>query len=300
MSARKNNRPQGRFGRRLCWGLIVGGMLLLYPVERQLERMAGPARLIADVLYLPSGDVLRRLSLGHEGLLADVYWTRAVQYFGRQSMAQAKRFDLLGPLLRITTDLDPHLLIAYRYGSIFLAEKAPIGAGQPQEALQLLRRGIVANPDYWRLWEDLGLIYYWDLKEYPAAARVFRIGSERPGALFWMKVLAAASAAAGGEIRTARLIWSGIYQHAEDDTIRKSAAAHLAALEATEQMNQLDALLEKYREKEGKTPSSFHELVTGGYLPRIPLDPSGVPYLIGADGRTSLSPVSKVDVRLVS
>ena len=108
---------------------------------------------------------MRQLSLGYEGLLADIYWTRVVQYFGGKRVAHSTEFKLLGPLLQITTDLDPHLLIAYRFGSIFLADKPPRGAGEPLEALALLHRGVVANPDYWRLWEDVGFVYYWDLKD---------------------------------------------------------------------------------------------------------------------------------------
>ena len=75
-----------------------------------------------------------KLSLGYEGLLADIYWTRVVQYFGGKRLAHSTEFKLLGPLLQITTDLDPHLLIAYRFGSIFLADKPPRGAGEPLQA----------------------------------------------------------------------------------------------------------------------------------------------------------------------
>src|SRR5579885_3279423 len=144
----------------------------------------------------------------------------AAQYYGRERLSGHPRFDLLGPLLRITTTLDPHLIIAYRFGAVFLAEQPPGGAGQPAEALQLLRRGIVANPQYWRLWQDLGFIYYWDLHDYRAAARVFRAGSERPGAEIWMKTLAAAVAAKGGDLRTSQVLWAQIYRATEDETVR--------------------------------------------------------------------------------
>lgn len=290
---------RGRLTRRVCWLLLLGAGLLTFPVRQRVDRDRGASQDVSDVLYLPSGPVLRRLSLGHEGLLADVYWTRVVQYFGRKRLAQATRYELLGPLLRITTELDPHLLIAYRFGSIFLAEKPPGGAGKPEEALQLLRRGIVANPEYWRLWEDLGFIYYWDLKDYASAARVFRIGSERPGAMVWMKVLAATVAAQGGERQSSRLLWSEIYRHADNDQIRESALEHLAALEAQDQMERLNELLARYQAREGQMPRSLRELVMAGYLPAVPKDPSGVPYLVGPEGRAALAPESQIDLRLL-
>ena len=218
------------------WILLALCFLALGPLQRGIDREKGSLAGFAEAVSVPPGDVLRRLSLGYEGLFADIYWTRAVQYFGRQRLARSARFELLGPLLRVATTLDPHLIIAYRYGAIFLAEKPPAGAGHPEQALELLRRGIVANPDYWRLWQDLGFIYYWHLKDYARAARAFQAGGERPGALPWMKATAAAVAAKGGDLETSRLLWAEIYRQAENDQLRQAALDHLRALEAAEQI----------------------------------------------------------------
>jgi tetratricopeptide (TPR) repeat protein len=285
--------------RLACGAVLVVSFLALVPLQRSIDRELAAQGSIGELLYLPSGTILRRLSLGHDGLLADIYWTRVVQYFGRKRLSGATRYDLLGSLLRITTELDPHLVIAYRFGAIFLAEKAPAGAGQPQEALQLLRRGIVANPDYWRLWQDLGFIYYWDLKDYASAARVFQAGSERPGAQIWMKVMAASVASQGGAARTSRLLWSEIYRQAGNEQIRVSARNHLLALQAQEEMESLNTLLKNYRQAVGYPARSFHELVVAGLLRFEPRDPSGAPYRIGPDGLAALSAGSKIDLRLL-
>jgi hypothetical protein len=283
----------------VCGLLLLAGCLALYPVQHRIDADVGAFQETADALYLSSGQSLRRLSLGHEGLVADIYWTRVVQYFGRQRLSRSSRFELLGPLLRVTTDLDPHLLIAYRFGSIFLAEKPPRGAGQPEKALQLIRRGIVANPEYWRLWQDLGFIYYWDLKDYARAARAFEVGSERPGAMVWMKVMAATVAAKGGEPITSMQLWSEIYRQTDDQQVRQSALEHLAALETLEQVRQLNKLLARYQAARGRPARSFAELVATGYLSATPLDPSGAPYVVGTDGQARLSPQSKIDLQLL-
>jgi hypothetical protein len=287
----------GRLTRSLCWSLLLAGVLGLIAVQRRIDLRPVASDETRDVLYVPSGTILRHLALGQEGLLANIYWTRAVQYFGRKRMSHATQFELLGPLLRITTDLDPHLLIAYRFGAIFLAEKPPDGAGQPQEALQLLRRGIVANPDYWRLWEDVGFIYYWDLRDYPHAARAFQVGSERPGAMIWMKTMAATVAAKGGEPRTSKLLWAEIYRNADNEQIRRSAQEHLAALDAREQIEQIDGLLAQYRAREGHEALSLSDLVAAGFIPVAPRDSSGVPYVIGPGGRAALGPQSAIDLK---
>src|SRR4051812_17283566 len=76
-------------------------------------------RASAEVLYLPSAGVLKRLSLGYTGLAADIYWTRVVQYFGGKHSQHSANYALLAPLLEITTDLDPKLIVAYQFGATF-------------------------------------------------------------------------------------------------------------------------------------------------------------------------------------
>jgi len=296
---KKDERKGGNSRLRLFWLLLVTGLLVLVPVRRRIDRTLVAASDAGDGIYWASGESLRHLSLGYEGLLADVYWTRVVQYYGRQRLAGSSQFDLLGPLLRIATALDPHLIIAYRFGAVFLAEKPPAGAGKPLEALQLLRRGIVANPDYWRLWQDLGFIYYWDLQDYAGAARAFQTGSERPGAQVWLKTLAATVAAKGGKLETARLLWSEIYRHADNDPIRRSAQDHLIALAAQEDLDKLNRLLAQYRQDFGHPAHAFDELVSAGLLSRVPVDPTGALYVINSDNRADLSPATGVDVTLI-
>jgi hypothetical protein len=280
--------------------LIIGGLLSLHSLQQSIDKQLASARgEREELIFLPSETKLAHLSGGYSGLLAAIYWTRAVQYYGRHRLANAKEFALLGTLLDITTSLDPHLLIAYRFGSVFLAGKPPEGAGDPQRAIYLLERGIVSNPDYWRLWEDLGFIYYWDMKDYAHAGRAFQAGSERPGALPWMRVLAASVAAQGGDINTSRTLWMEIAHTAENDAIRRSAENHLAALDTQVALRKLEGLLVAYQQKTGREAHSLLDLVAAGYLPGVPLDPSGVPFGVGPDGHAALGQKTRVDLGLV-
>ena len=102
-------------------------------------------------LLLQSGPLLKKLSLSYDSLLADIYWTRAVQYYGGVVATHGKNLDLLWPLLDITTTLDPHLIVAYRFGAVFLSEDSPRGLGRADLAVQLVKRGAAANPQEWRL-----------------------------------------------------------------------------------------------------------------------------------------------------
>ena len=293
-------QPSDYGNRSVLLAVVLGGLLAVYLLQRSTDqRLESAPDSGEESLFLPAQAQLARFSGGYAGLLADAYWTRAVQYYGRRRLAHARDFPLLGPLLDVTTELDPHLLIAYRFGSLFLAGKSPEGAGDPQLAIYLLQRGIVNNPDYWRLWEDLGFIYYWDMKDYAHAARAFQTGSQRPGALPWMRVLAASVAAEGGELQTSRILWTEIARSAENESIRHSAEIHLAALDALEALKKLDELLALYSQRQGHVARSLRDLITAGYLRGTPLDPSGEPYVLGPDGHANLGPKSRINLSLV-
>ncbi len=283
----------------VCWSVLVAGLLALLPVQNRVAAERGTYASLEDVLYFASGSVLSKLSLGNQGLLADLYWTRVVQYFGRKRLDKDVRLDLLGPLLQITVDLDPHLLVAYRFGAVFLAEPPPEGAGRPQEALDLLRKGIVANPDYWRFWQDVGFIYYWDLRDYNKAVKAFETGARQPGAQVWMHAIAAQVSAKGGDIQTSRALWSQIYRQADNNQIRESALEHLAALDAQQTIDVLNQALGAYRKAAGHPAQDLQDLVTAGFIREVPRDPSGIPYVLGRDGQATVGPNSKVKLRLL-
>jgi tetratricopeptide (TPR) repeat protein len=239
---------------------------------------------VEEVLYISSPTILKRISLGYGGLLADVYWTRAVQYFGSKHHDGAQHYELLAPLLEITTRLDPQLLVAYEYGANFLAPQPPNGAGMPRSAIELAEYGIRNNPNEWKLYYQLGFIHYTELHDYAAAAEAFDRGSRVPNAHPWMKLMAAQMAEHAGDIQTARMLWTTMYQSTQDRSIRANAAAHLRALQVDEDVLVLERLVNIYRGKTGRVPESFSVLETAGLLRGSPLDPLGHPYRLLPDG----------------
>jgi tetratricopeptide (TPR) repeat protein len=241
-----------------------------------------------EVLYLNSPKWVQRLSLGYQGLLADIYWTRAVQYFGGKHVAAARDYRLLHPLLEITTTLDPKLTVAYQFGANFLAPKPPDGAGQPDKAISLMEYGIRNNPGDWKLYYSLGFIYYMDLKDYRKAAEAFDRGSHVPKAHPFLRLMAAQMAQHAGEIQTARILWQATYATSEDKTIKDNAVAHLRALKVDEDVTELEKLVAAYRQQTGKLPSSFNVLIGAGALAGVPADPDGKPYKLMPDGRVEL------------
>ena len=256
---------------------------------RRLDQARSTATL-DEVLYLNSPKWVKRLSLGYTGLLADIYWTRAVQYFGGKHVtAGAKDYRLLYPLLEITTELDPKLIVAYQFGANFLAPKPPDGAGQPEQAIALVEHGIKNNPDNWKLYYELGFVYYYmESKDYAKAAESFERGAKVPNAHPFLRILAAQMAQHAGEIQTSRMLWQTAYTTTQDPMVRDNAIAHLRALQVDEDVAQLEKVVAAYRKRTGRLPSSMNALIAAGLLRGVPVDPDGKPYKLMPDGRIEL------------
>src|SRR5271163_3001209 len=205
-----------------------------------------PQATLDEVLFLSSPKGIKRASLGYDGLMACIYWTRAVQYFGGRHHYYAASYNLLAPLLEITTHLDPHLIVAYEFGSSFLAPKPPNGAGQPERAIELMEYGIQNNPDNWRLYYDLGFVYYMELKDYKKASEIFERGSRVPNTHPFLKVMAAQMAQHAGEYQTARMLWSATYQTAQDAQIKENAVEHLRALRVGDDVQHLQEAVTRF------------------------------------------------------
>ena len=259
---------------------MLGSAVLLHRVDK-----VRTGATLQEVLYITSPKVLKRMSLGYEGLLADVYWTRAVQYFGRRHMAYSQHYDLLAPLLEITTALDPHLIVAYQFGASFLAPRPPNGAGMPERAIYLMEYGIQNNPHDWKLYYNLGFIYYMEKRDYVRASAAFERGSKVPNAHPFLKVMAAQMAQHAGELQTARMLWITTYETVNEKQIRANAVAHLRALQVDEDVMHLQDAVTQYGRRTGHLPPSMSSLVAAGMLRGIPVDPDGHPYKLMPDGR---------------
>ena len=200
----------------LCLLILPAGFAGIWRLQRSIDGDLSAVHEEQDEVLLRSGKMVKLLSLEYAPLMADVYWTRVVQYYGSKGERREQNLDGLWPLLDLTTTLDPNLLPAYRFGSTFLAEARPVGAGRPDYAVALIQRGIRENPEYWRLYQDLGNVYYFALHDSEKAAEAYDTGSKVPGAQPWMKIMAARIAERGDTRQTSRLLWTEIYQSAQD------------------------------------------------------------------------------------
>jgi tetratricopeptide (TPR) repeat protein len=239
-----------------------------------------------SVLYVRSGPALKRIALEYDALAADVYWIRAIQYYGgnRLSAAGNKKYELLYPLLDIATSLDPFFTIAYRFGAIFLSEGYPGGPGRPDQAIALLRKGIAAQSTKWQYYHDIAFVYYWQLRDMEAAARWFRLAAAQPGAPNWLEPVAATMLIQGGDRASARFLLREILK-SEEAWLRRMASRGLLQLDALDMIDLLQAAVRRFPPPSG-TPYSWHWLVRQRVIAQVPVDPTGVPFDIDSQSGT--------------
>jgi hypothetical protein len=250
------------------------------------HRGGPPASASVNLLYVRSPEAMKRFALSYDALLADLYWIRAVQHYGgtKLSTDPNKQYDLLYPLLDLTTSLDPRLNVAYYFGSIFLAEPPPGGPGRPDLAIELLQKGLRAQPEKWEFAQAIGFVHYWWLQDYDEAAAWFGRAAQFPNAPVWMAPLAATTLAQGGRRESSRVLWEYIARTEDATWFRTEAARRLQQLDALDQIDRLNALVAAFERRRGTSPATWKDMQQGGYVTGIPVDPTGAPYLLTAAG----------------
>lgn len=298
VSARQSG---GRIGRAIGVTMIVFALIAVGAWLQSVRERVYPASIPPESeLYVTSGSAVSNLTKGYNALAADLYWIRAIQYYGDLKLRTKHEategnadfsYPRLYPLLDITTTLDPRFKIAYQFGAIFLAEAQPGGAGRPDQAVALLEKGLRAEPDKWEYMRDIGFIHYWWHHDYKTAAEWFQRAADAPGGPWFLRSLAATTLAEGGDRQSSRTMWQSIRESADNDWLRNEADRRLKQLDAFDAIGQLQRRIDLVTTRLGHVPANWNEVVAAGALPGVPLDPARVPFVI-ASGHVDVAPSS--------
>jgi len=248
-----------------------------------------------EPLYLKPATA-RRLALAFNGLAADWYWMRSLQYVGGNIVefedAHPESFTLadidlhlLPSLLRVCTALDPQFIAPYEYGAFVLPEV------DSEEAIALVNSGIANNPSSWRLHQHLGYIY-WRRKDYEKAAATYAAGAKLPGAPPWMAAMGARMKAEGGSRDAAREMYRHLYDSSNDTSVKDMVEKQVMRLDYLDQREAIRNLLNGYKSADGRCVSSWREVasqlralgLTLDAKTGAPLDPSANPYELIKNG----------------
>jgi hypothetical protein len=279
-------------------GVIVAGLAIVTLLSRAMDARRSTKQFADEQLYV-NPSAAKRLSLGFNGLVADWYWMRSLQYVGNKildydaqhegrvefgSLAELK-LDLLPQLLNVSTTLDPQFMAPYEYGAMILPE---IDSNQ---AVMLLKYGIQQNPGNWSLYHHLGYIY-WQRRDYQTAGEIYGAGAKLAGAPSWMAAMSARMKGEGGSRAAAREMYRHLYDTTDEQGIKSMVLNQIMRLDSLDERETIRRVLKDFSAKSGHCASSWRdvsELLVAARL-RVdmrtgtPVDPSDTPYDLVKNG----------------
>lgn len=281
--------------------VITGGFVAVFLLSGFIEknRPAFPESYVDEDLTV-QGARLKGYSLGAEGLIADWYWMRSLQYLGdkivknpdaRISLDNLNSLNprLLYPYLDNATTLDPRFMSVYEYGATVLP------AIDKDQAIKLLKKGIEENPNQWLLYQYLGYIY-WRLGDYEQASEIYAQGARIPNAPKFMQMMVAKTKTDGGSRDTARTIYQQMFAEAQDEQTKENAALRLLQLDSLDERDLIQKVLNDFKLKNSRCAANWRELfpyfktLTDSESKRLrlgenfsPVDPKGFAYKLNVE-----------------
>lgn len=232
-----------------------------------------------DLIFLPTPEQARRLSLGFTSLLSDYYWVRALQYFSEPSNART-HYKNLPDFLDLIVGIDPDFEYVYKFAGIAV----PFDIGRfrfknTDRSTQLLEKGVARFPKNWQLQFFLGYNYLNFSNRPIEAAEHFAIAGKIDGAPPYLSAFAAKIFALRGELDRATAFAEETLNATQDPEIRQMMEIRLEDLKVERELRRIESAAAQFKEARGRWPATIAELVAYGFEPSplgFALDESGV------------------------
>ena len=268
--------------------LILDGALI-YNFQKQIERQAASRTVIQGLARIPKGEYLKKISLGHNSLVADLIWLRAIQVMGEKKVPP-QQAEWIYHALDAATDLDPKFSYIYEAGGIFLSAVS----GNYDLSVKLLKKGFDNNPGYWRLPFYLSANYFLYLRDYKLAAYFMGRAAELPDRPAFVPLLAARLYAQSGDPRFGLDLTYTIYKNTTDEKVKDALRQRMKELQVEINLYTLENAAKDFKDKYGRYPVSVDELKAAGLIRGEPKDELGGRYIINPEtGEASNTKMSR-------
>jgi tetratricopeptide (TPR) repeat protein len=273
-------RARGKEGLRIA-GLLLSLAAAAIGMLAAAERERPPGVRALELAYLPKGEYLKVAVLGYRQIASDLIWLKAVQHFGEKKQT-ARGWLWAYHATDVVTDLDPKFVFAYQAGGTILG----VWAGRPHESIALLTKGMRENPDDWQLPFYAGYGYFFELHDMKNAAKYFRIAAALPGAPDYLPRLAARMTVEAGDPDAALEFLDRLYRQTPDERLREGLANRMKEVVAERDIRFLEESARRYHARYKKWPVRLEDLVRGGIIAEIPVEPLGGAYVLAEPAGT--------------
>jgi hypothetical protein len=285
---------------RASWRAVTLGsvalLLLLAAVGLRWEfsqRHDAMADTRTQLRLLPNGALVKSMVLGYHHVAADLLWLNIVQVLGEREVRQAD-YDWLFHALDVATTLDPHYVYAYDIGGVVLAELA----GRVDWSNALLEKGLAANSQAWRLPFQLGFNAFFHQQDYVRAADYMAIAARLPGRPAYVPELAARLYVEGKQPTLALDFLDVMVKQTDDAQVLAVLERRKAEVILERDLTLLEAAVQRYKDRLGRGPETFDEVIQAGDLATLPVEPFGGAYRLDAKHGTVTSTTHQNRMRL--
>lgn len=259
--------------RAVAFVLALSGSIVLAATAR--ARLVPPARpqQTEEPVYLPKAEYLRPMSLGFANVMADILWFRTISYFGGHYRGN-RVYPWLAHMCDLVTDLDPRAEHVYRFAGVIL----PWEAGEADEGIRLLEKGVRVFPDSWVMHYWLGFNYYFFKSDFRQAAFYLHRAAELPDAHPNAARLAALLYTKQYGADTASAFLREMERNTDDPQMQEVVRRHLIEAQLSDGLEQLSQAVAAYHERFGRLPKQLQDLLETGIISAIPREPFGGAY----------------------
>jgi len=241
-------------------------------------------KLLADThigYYMPSA-VTGPVSLDFKGIVSDFLYLKISTFLGgkviAKEMMDEKQAKLIYNAADIITDLDPWFWDAYLMGEMILAWDFK----RVDLANKLLHKAIKYrtwdfNPFYY-----LGFNYFYFLKDNGNGAKYLMEASKLSGSPSYLPRLATRLSIYQNQFEPAIVFLEELLRTTQNQTLKKQLEIRLKTLVI---LSHLEKKVKKFKKVHGVFPEKIKDLLSRGFIDKIPEDPYGGKFFILENGR---------------
>lgn len=203
-------------------------------------------------------------------------------------------YDRLSDLLSTVVRFDPRFVVPYLLGGIVLGESAD----HAEAALDLLARGERQFPSEWRFPFYTSYIRYFSLGDPAGGGMALLRAVSIPGSPEYFPLLASRMLAEGNETDTALVFLQEMTRRETYPRRKDALEERIRRVQVEHDLQSLERAIAEYTSRIGAPPGELSDLVRGGVLARIPLEPYGGSYLLTPNGdvRSDRAPGGRLKV----
>ncbi len=278
---------------KLAPWILAAGIPLAHIGQKVADGERANGDVETELLFAPSGEVLRVASLGYEDAVASLLWLRVVLTFGErwEEAPNQSWQEWMGKVIIAITELDPGWRTLYTYGGLMLKVTENY-----ELSTEILTMGAERLPDDHFLPFSVGMNYFLYLDDVEQAYAWISRASEKEGAPSWYQGAARAFVAQRAQRGVAIRFLEEELASTTDEELRESLDRHLSELQHEQWVEELGKVHARLTE-EGAVIHRPEDLVGPEAAPFLPQDPLGGEWVLDVDGvvRSSVAAESEWD-----